>query len=64
MNKQKEELRTVARTSKLIAGIDLILSAICAVDGNAYFALFIVLSGVMWAYSVYMQSKADNIEGE
>jgi hypothetical protein len=64
MNKEKESLQTVARTSKLIAGIDLVLAAICATNGNAHFALFMALSGLMWLYSVYIQSKADNLQGE
>jgi len=64
MENRKAELETVSRTSKLIAGVDVVLSAICAIDGNAYFAVFMVLAGLMWVYSVYIQSKADGIEGE
>jgi len=58
---RKEELNAVARSSKLLAGIDLVLAATCADGGSAYFALFMALSGLMWAYSVYIQSKADKI---
>lgn len=64
MENRKAELETVARTSKFLAGMDVILSAVCAVDGNAYFAAFMVLAGVMWAYGVYTQSKANSAEGE
>lgn len=64
MENRKTELETVAKASRLIAAVDVVISAVCAANGNAYFACFMVLAGLMWAYGVYIQLKADGAEGE
>jgi hypothetical protein len=63
MNKTKAELETVYRASLMLATIDLVLATVCAINGNSYFAGFMVLAGAMWAYGMWFKSKAEQ-EGE
>ncbi len=61
MNEDKAQLETIAKASRCLAGIDLLLAVICAANGNNIFALFMLLGGAMWAYGQWLQSRADEI---
>jgi len=64
MEKRKAELETTAQLSKGVAGIDLLAATFAAAKGNGHFAYFMILAGLMYTYGVWIQSKADGIEGE
>ena len=59
MDNKKADIQAAATAAKLIASVDVLIACLCAANGNAYFAGFMVLAGIMWAYSLYMQARAD-----
>lgn len=54
---------TIYRVAFILAAIDLWIATICAAAGDAHFAIFMVLAGLMGAYGTYFRAKTQK-EGE
>ncbi len=60
--KTKAELEAAVNASFFVAALDLIIATLCAVNGNEYFAPFMLLAGLMAAYGAWIKSKI--VEGD
>lgn len=54
---------TMFNLSVAIAAIDVGLATICAMNGDAYFLLFMLLAGLMWINALGLKSRIEK-EGE
>lgn len=61
MDNKKADMKAASTAAKAIAALDLVIAGLLAANGNPHFAGFMVLAGIMWAYSVYMKAKAEEI---
>jgi hypothetical protein len=55
---------TTYKLSFGLSALDLMIAAICAVNGDAHFVAFMLLAGLMWAHGLYFKNKADKEIGE
>jgi hypothetical protein len=54
----------IYKVSFVLAALDLCIATICAASGDAHFAAFMALAGLMCAHGLYFKAKAEKETGE
>ena len=49
----------ISRVSFGLAGTDLVVATVCAIYGDAWFAPFMILAGLMYMQGLYYKAKSE-----